>query len=89
VTAAPTATYIRAVEATLYLSCALCRSLRDMPGLVDQLLASGRGDVPVDRLNFKCSAHGLAGDPYVYGAGNALLGRPQLWPPKAEAAAEM
>jgi hypothetical protein len=79
---APTASYILANHCDLSIACDTCRVLRLVPGLAERIVASGRGDVPVNELRFRCEICGSLGEPWVRGAGNMMMGRVRLWPPE-------
>jgi hypothetical protein len=65
--AAPTPAEILAQNAELVISCERCRALTAPPRLIERLVASGKGQTPVDQLRFRCSKHGTPGQPYVFG----------------------
>jgi hypothetical protein len=79
---APTPVELIAKHGDLTISCGPCRVLRGPIGLLDNLVAAGYRDRPIDQIVFRCHACGAIGQPMSRGPGNLLMGREQLWPPK-------
>lgn len=80
---APTPRELRELDVELSVSCPACRNLRDGRGLVQLLIARGKGDETIDRIMFRCQEHGERGTPIV---SVRLYGRDtqRLWPPLDE-----
>lgn len=79
---APTPAFILSAGLSLSVMCEHCREMRTPNDLALALTSADRGDVPVDRLLFKCTRCGCAGVPWVQGPGNMLMGRKRYWPPE-------
>ena len=79
--AAPTASEILAANHDLSVVCDGCRLVVDMNWARRRIVQQGRGDVPVDQLMFRCPRCHKPGQARVRGDGDALVGRPALWPP--------
>ena len=78
---APTPREIVALGGDLSVSCETCRMLRAPRGMAEELAAGRWAATPIDKLLFRCHVCGGRGKPLAKAPGNALLGRPQLWPP--------
>jgi hypothetical protein len=78
---APTARFIVETGADLDIFCERCRAMRLVMNLPQRLVDTGRGDIPVDALRFRCNRCHDLGTPWVSAAGNATIGRERLWPP--------
>lgn len=81
-TVAPTPSFILSAGFDLLISCeGRCNVLRLMPDLALALCTAGKGEVPVDRLKFRCTVCGSMGKPFVtahYGQADDRDSR--IWP---------
>jgi hypothetical protein len=77
--AAPTLAEIYLAGHDLSVECPRCRKLTDLN--VEGLALRRDEHRPIDRFRFRCRICRSVGQPIVTGKGNALLGRPRIWPP--------